>query len=204
MSTTWGPTAISANDDDCMIYSGPAQLWWYAGVSFGAHATQGPKDAGFRWLNLTIPKNASIVSAKVTLRGSGDTAGTTVNATIVGQASASPAIFHNVGGNPNGANDFLGRTRTTATVAWNGVGSWTNTTEYDTPDITTVIQEIVNLSAWASGSNLALFIEDNGSTAGANREAFCRDDYAPYAPKLTIVYNDPPAGNPHYAYAQQQ
>ncbi len=145
------------------------------------------KNAGFRFTNVTAPKNASIVSAKLTLRStSTPTSQTVVNLKIDAILATNPSA-------PTTYAGAEGATRTSAVVNWDNVGAWAASTNYDSPDITSVIQELVNQSGWASGNAMVIYLEDNGSSAvnGTTRQFQTYDNYAPNAPKLQIVYNDP-------------
>ena len=122
------------------------------------YQTSVTKDFGVRFINVTIPKGATITSAKVTFTAIENQTGTTVNMKVRGELSATPAAFNTT------VSAFYNRTRTTASVTWNSVAAWSDNSTYDTPSIISVISEIIALSGWASGDNLVLFVEDNGST----------------------------------------
>lgn len=130
------------DDSDVVVYLG------YAGIStIGA----------FRFVNVTIPSGATILTAKVTIQHYGSASGTTVNVRIKGQSDSNPITFSTVA-------DFDARTKTTAFIDWNNLPDMDADTDYDTPDITSIIQEIIGIAGWASGNSLVLFFEDNGST----------------------------------------
>ncbi len=82
--------------------------------------------------------------------------------------------------------NFIARPRTTAYTDWSAVGAWTNTNYYYSPNISNVVQEIVLLAGWVSGSNMGIFIQNNSSLAGAYRQAGSFEDGIP--PYLFIVY----------------
>jgi hypothetical protein len=100
-------------------------------------------DAGFRFPIVKVPRKARILTAKVTLQASNSDSGTTANVRIYGETSNldEAALFTTYA-------DFVGRPKTTAYVNWSSIGAWTADTDYDTPDIKTIIQEIVNLADW--------------------------------------------------------
>ena len=82
--------------------------------------------------------------------------------------------------------------RTTARVDWDDAGSWVTDAEYNSPDIKTVIQEIVNRIGWASGNAIVIFWNDfEGRSVSGGQD--WRGGY-PYnisnskAVKLVIVY----------------
>ena len=49
-------------------------------------------------------------------------------------------------------------------VSWNTLESWTDGTEYDTPDLTDILQSIINRIGWSNGNSVILVIEDVGSS----------------------------------------
>lgn len=163
--------------------------------------------AGGRWANVTVPHDAVINNAHVTMKALDSRSINDCYAYIVGDDEDNAADWSTLanyqsrrGVDVGGANDNL---RTTAEVTWT-LSAWVGGTTYDTPDIKTVIQEIVNRGGWVSGNYMALFIDDhdNRSTAcvspptcatsfGANRagtqvgsDYFLYIDYAPFAPDI--------------------
>lgn len=96
---------------------------------------------------------------------------------------------------PTSLIDLEGRVLTTAKVDWDhnfeldDECSWV-----DSPDITTVIQEVVNRVGYAEDNNLTVFIKDDGSTPGSAIKIFsvfeeflCEHTEAP---KLYIEWED--------------
>lgn len=150
----------AANDDDARVYDTSLTdddvLW------FGASNRN--RRIAMRFKNVTIPKDASISVAYIRLKASGSDS-TAVTANIVGEDNATPAVFSTYA-------DFDGRDQTTATVAWAGVESWTLGTQYNTPSIVTIIEEITALGGWSSGNDLVIFIEENGSDVDAVRQVY--------------------------------
>jgi len=49
-------------------------------------------------------------------------------------------------------------------VSWNTLNSWIDGTEYDTPDLTSILQSVVNRSGWDNGNSVILIIEDVSSS----------------------------------------
>lgn len=137
---------------------------------------------GFRFRNVTVPKDAIIVSAKLTLSSASDSSTETVNLIVKGHKSATPDTFSTHA-------DFNGRTRTDASALWSDVGPWSANDWYDSPEIKTIISEITSLSAWVSGNNLVIFVENNGSSTGLNVNRITRHYNSGYSyPTLTIEY----------------
>jgi hypothetical protein len=177
------------SEDDCFADSTPAislaDTFQYIGKLGGEESC----DTGVRFINVTIPKDATILTAIVTFQAQQNQVGVTCNATIKGELSATPAIFSTY-------DDFWARTRTTHTVPWNNIPTWTINTDYDTPDVSPIIQEQVNQVAWASGDNLVLFFENNGSGFGKYRVAKTYDQSITNCAGLTVTWSVP--GQPAY------
>jgi len=114
--------------------------------------------AGFRFQNVTIPKNAVIESAYVRVCShEGKTAEDVARITIVGEASDNAETY-------SLEQLITDRPQTTASVMWEVAEPWDLWGFYNTIDISPVIQEIVNRAGWTSGNALALMFlgEDQG------------------------------------------
>ena len=78
---------------------------------------------------------------------------------------------------------------TTAVVNWQPA-AWTNNTTYDTPDLSTIIQEIIDRAGWVSGAHMQIIMDNNGSSANAYR-TFDSYTTAADAALLTVTYSTP-------------
>ena len=154
---------------------------------------------GMRFVNVTIPQATTINTAYLTFKASSSQSGVTVKSYITGQLgnSATFSTFADFqarrGTVVGGANN---NNRTTTQVAFDSIASWTSGTSYNSPEIKTVIQEIVN-GAWASGYNMTLFWDDfDNRTTNSNtiyRRAYSYDSSASGACLLHIEYTSGPA-----------
>ena len=81
---------------------------------------------------------------------------------------------------------------TTAYVDWSPA-AWTPN-QHDagttTPDLSSIIQEVINREGWSSGNAITIVISDNGSTVDHYREAEAEDSGDNPAPQLTINWDD--------------
>jgi hypothetical protein len=107
----------------------------------------------------------------------------TCNARVAAEDNSTPAVFSTYA-------DFNGRVKTTASVDWNAVPAHVLGTSYDTPDITTVVQEVVDRADWATGNNMVVFVANNSSTAGAAREEAAFENVTYAEPELHILYEE--------------
>jgi type IV pilus assembly protein PilY1 len=134
---------------------------------------------GLRFTGIPIAKNTTITSAKITFTADEVHSGAT-SLTLKGQKSADAEIFST---NQNNVTNTTTRPRTTASVSW-APGTFAVDGElHDTPDLTTIIQEIVNQNDWAAGNDLAIFVSGSGKRVA---QSFDRNPAA--APRLTITF----------------
>ncbi len=114
------------------------------------------------------------------------------NVSITGEASGDSAAF-------TGAMfDLSGRTKTGDNVMWN-IEPWMDTQSglgQRTPDLTGLVQAILDDPGWASGNALTLFFED--TTAGGDRIARSFEGNSDFAAQLVVVALDP--ANPQLAF----
>jgi len=131
---------------------------------FGQNA--GELDAGLRFDNVNIPKDATILSAHVTFKcyynlGPG---GNTCNINVHIEDSDDPVAVANIV-------DWYARVNNLgAAVAWNAVPLWTSGNSYDSIDISTILETHLARAGWVSGQALMVYFMENGSSAGAFRQ----------------------------------
>ncbi len=127
---------------------------------------------GLRFENVTVPQGATVTAAylQFTVDETGDK---DTSITVQGEASDSAALFAET------PSDISGRPLTTAAVTWTPA-PWTNTgdagPDQQTPDLTAVVQEVVDRPGWQSGNALAFVLSGTGKRVarafdGKEREA---------------------------------
>lgn len=136
-----------------------------------------------RFTNVTIGAGSTITSAKITFRATNTKSNTNLVLIIHGVDEDNTGEF-----TTSPIDDARTRNHTTANVAWSGAISWTSGSNYDTPDLTSIIQEIIDRGGWASGNTIAISIQDNGSGTNqyVNNRAYEFD--TANAALLTITY----------------
>jgi type IV pilus assembly protein PilY1 len=159
-----------------------------AGYSTSSTAKIG---GGMRFTNITIPKGAIITSAYITFTASATRAGTVCRTKIRGEDADNPSAFSDY-------SDYSGRPRTSAEVNWDGIAPWTKDSEYNSPEIKTIIQEIIDREGWASGNALVLFWDDHEDRSDHNADTWrggqSYDGDSAKTSKLHIEYTPPAAG----------
>ncbi len=151
----------------------------------GSGLSDPTQTVGLRFRNVQIPQGATITSASLEFEvDSADSEATSL--AILGEDSDNPASF------TDSTHDITGRPITSNTVVWSDVEAWTTVGEKKlSPDITSVVQEIVDRTGWCGGNAMAFLIEGTG-----RRTAKSYDGASGDAPLLKITY-DPdsiPAG----------
>ena len=141
---------------------------------------------GLRFLNVDVPQGAMIASATITFRASEASVTTASGMTLWGQLATNPATFN------DSSNNITSRPRTTATAAWS-VPQWTSGSDYATPSLAAIVQEIVDQSGWAANNALVIIGQ---TTVTQNRRAISRDNMngETLAPLLEVCYTQAPAG----------
>ena len=136
------------------------------------------QEVGIRFRNVSIPQGATVVSAYIQFTvDESDTESTSV--TIQIQDTGNAAQYS------NSDDDISSRSYTSGSVAWNNIPSWTSVgasgADQATPDLTSLVQEVVNRGDWASGNALAFRITGTGQ-----RTAESHDGDSNSAPELVI------------------
>jgi hypothetical protein len=124
---------------------------------------------GMRFNNVNIPQGTKVLNAylQFTCDEMGAKNINPFNVTVCGEAS------DNAGTYTTTVSNLSTRARTAAAVAWSNAPDWQIEHEAGaaqrTPDLSAVVQEILNRPGWAAGQSLALMIEGQG---GRCAEAF--------------------------------
>ena len=143
---------------------------------------------GMRFTNITIPQGATITEAYLTLRCSNTGQGATNSRISAEDVDDAPTFADN-----KTTFDTRWAARTTARVDWDAIPDWTLNNDYNSPEIKTVIQEIVDRGGWSSGNDIVIFWDDfeDRSTLGSGSEprrfAWSYDGTSTYAPKLVVT-----------------
>jgi hypothetical protein len=134
---------------------------------------------GMRFTGLNIPTGASIQNAYIQFQ-TDETGSDPTSLAIYAEAVADAATFVDASGN------ISSRTPTNNSVPWSPV-PWTIRGEegpnQQTPDITAVIQEVVNQTGWSAGNSLAIIVTGTGK-----RTAEAYDGNQAGAPMLHVEY----------------
>jgi hypothetical protein len=119
---------------------------------------------GLRFTNVQLPNNATITSAYLTFFE--DEAHNDPTAlTFQGQRLANAPAF-------SAKSSVTSPARTIARPTWNSVPEWTLPlrSPYQTPDLGSIVQEIVALTNWAPGNAMAFVVTGSGKRVATSYE----------------------------------
>jgi hypothetical protein len=152
-----GTYIITSGPDDATQHSS-----WFdsagAYVYIGSRSDAiGPYAGGFRFNNVAIPPGSYISSAYLKLTQYTNYNSPAVSLKVAADDVDNSPTFSDAASGP------LNRTLTTAQVDWD-IPVWNGDQQYTSPDIKSVIQEVVNRGGWASGNSLSVIVacDDTG------------------------------------------
>lgn len=156
-------------------------------IQLATQIAMGPDFNGlFRFQSIGIPSGATIDSAFLRICGTGSQSDSCY-AKILAEDTGSATTF-------SAYSDWAARHQSTARVGWD-LPDFVNLTFVTSPNIKTVIQEVVDRADWDSANNLALFLRDSLG----NHVRYINDmsyDGVAYSAKILIYYTagSPPSG----------
>jgi len=197
---------VTAGEDDAEEYTKPTDSGVETGVDITSSdlemttdiaATRVGQVVGIRFVGVTVPAGATIVSAYVqftaklqTDANSAESDPATTTLTLKGQAADNPGSFPAVF-----MPDVSSRPTTSAQTLWSNIPRWTTAdaagADQRTPPLTEVVQEIVNRPGWASGNAMVFVVTGTGTrsafsfnAAGGAKAPLLHIEYAtgPFVP----------------------
>jgi len=124
-------------------------------VYLGACSGSGNITSGFRFTNMPIPKKAQMKYAYINFTVDGTyTAPLSLN--IYGEDTGNSATF-------TGSSTPANRSTPYSPISWNITDQWDLGLRRTSPDLSSVIQNIVNRSDWVNGNSLSVIIKNAGS-----------------------------------------
>ncbi|MCF7976399.1 MAG: hypothetical protein K9N55_21455 [Phycisphaerae bacterium] len=148
---------------------------------------------GLRFRDMPIPQGAPITEAYVQFTADNENLdGGPVNLIISG------LLVPDTGALGGGENFFERGPKTVAEVAWTDIPEWTSsqaTAASRTPDISSIIQEIVNQDGWAPGNAIMLFIRDDETNPSADNRSALSMSAVLHVPVSNSVPTQPSPAN---------
>lgn len=140
-----------------------------------------------RFQNVGIPQGATVTGARLDFVPA-TTSSDPVTFTIKAESSNDASVFTN-------SSDLSGgRSKTTAVTTWTP-GAWSNASppvHIQGPDVTNLVQEVVNRSGWCGNNSMAFYLEPTSGTG--SRTAHSIDGAPGLQPTLTVTYSGGSSG----------
>lgn len=155
-SGTFYPAAAS-DDGTCLIAN------WNTAITFGKeqNVVGWLRQAAIRFTNVTIPQGSTIITAYITGHANLFYSSDTCNILLYFCAednAAAPVSCVTYNAKP-----------LTSSVAWNNIPWFVPPTAYNTPELKSILQEVVNRAGWVSGNSVCSMFKNNGSSDYAFR-----------------------------------
>lgn len=132
---------------------------------------------GLRFLNVSIPQGSTITNAY--LEFSADETVSTLTSSVIQVEDTNSAA-----GFTTNSYDLTNRVQTNTSINWT-IPEWTNGNLYQSPDISSLVQEVVNKTSWNSGGSLVFIINASG-----DRTSSSYDGNSSLAPLLHVEFDE--------------
>ncbi len=143
------------------------------------------QSVGLRFLNIPIPPGSVITNAYIqfeAMSANSETTSLAIQAEAVDDSAPYKYTAYNLSSRP----------LTTAVVNWDNIPPWTVVgSKQQTPDLTPLLQEVVNRPGWVFGNNLGFVINGTGT-----RTAVAYDTNPASAPVLHVEFAPPATPTP--------
>jgi hypothetical protein len=142
----------------------------------GNHLHLGYKTVGVKFNTINIPQGATITEAYIEFTADRDNTGSgSVN--IYGEDVDDASTYS------SSSYDITSRSKTSAVTNW-ATTNWVAEQSYNTPDLKSLVQEIVDRNSWGSGNDMAfVFVMNSGHKDGKSY-----DESSSKAPLLFVKY----------------
>ena len=148
---------------------------------------EGAQIVGLRFQDLNIPRGAAISQAYLEFtadRFEDELA----SLEFRGQAIDDAPTFNRAG------HDISGRSGTSASIAWSNVPPWTKAEEvYRSPDLSSIVQEIVSRPGWSSSNSMVFMVTGSGKRAAVSFDGAELDSQPGWVPRLFVHFVGEPA-----------
>lgn len=183
ISESYDDAYAYADESGTIIMEGSRNYLWTGHYYDSFNDVRYYIDSGIVFDNIDIPSSASIIKANIKFTSKEGDSGTTVKTEIAAQNADNPGTFSDYTDFDNRRNNL-----TAANVDWNISSGWTAGETYTSPDISSVVEEVMNQTYWDAGESMAFFWLDNSSDENAFRRPYSYDGNTDLSPILHIEY----------------
>jgi len=198
-TTTWQVSA--GGDDGWVVHNSTTTSFHATSLLGGFWLVSGIVPYGTyvfcRFQNVTIPQGATIDTAKLTFKTLATIDGGAEHGDLDAHTFKVDAIDEDDVSAPSTSSDVNNHATTTEEIVdWSLTSSVADDADLDTPEIKTVLQEVVGRDGWESGNAVMFryYSEETDSSDGSGSTVDCRLDVQSYeesssdAAKLVVTY----------------
>lgn len=169
----------AGEDDSCKLQNGFSNTAAYLATG---HWNSEDQHAAMRFTGITLPADAIITSAYIKFTAAFTRSSQSIKSNIYGEKTQAPVAY-------GATEDFTARDRTTAFVAWDDSLTWVAESVYNSPELKTIIQELVDAyGAYSDGVVALQWLDDGTSPVYSTEFAYAYDTDSAKAPILHIEY----------------
>ncbi len=177
---------VSAGNDDAEQRVGDGYMYFNSSdleLTNDPGVAKDNQSVGMRFNGVTIPRGSTITQAYIVFQVD-ETSSEATSIVFHGQAADNAGAFSSA------AYNLSSRAKTSAAVSWNNIPAWNTVgARQQTPDLSSVIQEVVNRSGWVAGNSLVIIVDGSGRRVASSYESG-----ASIAAKLHIAYSPSSGG----------
>ena len=178
LSATTFSTSVSHNDDDAEQTVGNNTAYLDSSdLELVYDGSDNKQIVGIRFRHVDIPKNATIINAYIKFKAKSNHSAD-VSLKISAENVGNSAVFEEKKRN-------ISNRSKTSSVDWNHVESWSKNNLYNTPNIASLVQTVIDRADWAQNNPITFLIERKNKNN--YRRAYSKDS-GKTPPKLVIEY----------------
>ena len=158
LTTSWS-RRVASGDDDVEERTADGDMYISSSDLEMVYDGSRKQRIGIRYDSVMLPPAAVFSSIQLQFEAKNSSpSGNTLQ--IYGEKAAFSEPF------ADEAYDLSSRTKTDASVTWN-TGAWSAGNDYQTPDLTPIVEEIMSVPGWVPGNPISFIIEGNSGTKNA-------------------------------------
>ena len=172
---------VSSSEDDAYATNNNLQSVNAEYLKVGSSTFASPPYymSGMVFRNVTVPRDARILSAHLKIRSYNSRLTGSVYGIIKAEAADDTAAFDNY-------HHVDSLSTTVNSVIWDHDEPWLEDTWYESPDLVDVVQEVISRQGWSSGNSLTILYSTRSE--GDYRNFSSYDRGSGFAPELEITY----------------
>ncbi|MEM7343540.1 MAG: hypothetical protein AAF485_04810 [Chloroflexota bacterium] len=166
--------------------SGDLEMTYDSDQTNNEDSPRGEQIVGLRFVDLPVPSGSKITQTYIEFVADSKTNSDSTQLTIYGQAQTNPLGF------TEESRNISNRLRTNAMVSWT-VPAWnTDGVSHRTPDLSTIVQEVIDQNGWSRENSMVFIITGNNHSSNfrtaKSSDGAARESDPNNAPKLFIEY----------------